>query len=121
MDGLQDDGTLLLDARNADRYRGEHDPVDPRPGHIPGARSLPCRDNLDSDGTLLPVAELRRRFEAVGVRTGAEVISYCGSGVTACHNLLALEYAGFQSGRLFPGSYSQYSRSDLPVETRSAG
>ena len=121
IDGLQDDGTLLLDARNADRYRGEHDPVDPRPGHIPGARSLPCRDNLNSDGTLLPVADLRRRFEAVGVRTGAEVISYCGSGVTACHNLLALEYAGFQPGRLFPGSYSQYSRSDLPVETRSAG
>jgi thiosulfate/3-mercaptopyruvate sulfurtransferase len=121
MDGLQGDGALLLDARNADRYRGEHDPVDPRPGHIPGARNLPCRDSLNPDGTLLPVAELRRRFEAVGVRTGAEVISYCGSGVTACHNLLALEYAGFQSGRLFPGSYSQYSRSDLPVATQSAG
>jgi thiosulfate/3-mercaptopyruvate sulfurtransferase len=120
IDDLHADGTVLLDARNADRYRGDHDPVDPRPGHIPGARNLPCRSNLGADDTLLPVAELRQRFRAVGVRTGAEVVSYCGSGVTACHNLLALEHAGFEPGRLFPGSWSQYSRTDLPVATSDA-
>jgi thiosulfate/3-mercaptopyruvate sulfurtransferase len=117
VDELDANGALLLDARDADRFRGEHDPVDPRPGHIPGAHNLPCRSNLNPDGTLLPVAELRQHFKDVGVRTGAEVISYCGSGVTACHNLLALEHAGFQPGRLFPGSYSQYSRSERPVAT----
>jgi thiosulfate/3-mercaptopyruvate sulfurtransferase len=120
IDDLHADGTVLLDARDADRYRGDHDPVDPRPGHIPGARNLPCRSNLGADDTLLPVAELRQRFRAVGVRTGAEVVSYCGSGVTACHNLLALEHAGFEPGRLFPGSWSQYSRTDLPVVTSDA-
>ena len=120
IDDLHADGTVLLDARNADRYRGDHDPVDPRPGHIPGARNLPCRSNLGADDTLLPVAELRQRYRAAGVRTGAEVVSYCGSGVTACHNLLALEHAGFEPGRLFPGSWSQYSRTDLPVATSDA-
>jgi thiosulfate/3-mercaptopyruvate sulfurtransferase len=120
IDDLHADGTVLLDARNADRYRGDHDPVDPRPGHIPGARNLPCRSNLGADDTLLPVAELRQRFRAVGVSTGAEVVSYCGSGVTACHNLLALEHAGFEPGLLFPGSWSQYSRTDLPVATSDA-
>ncbi|MBI3686023.1 MAG: sulfurtransferase [Actinobacteria bacterium] len=113
-----DPATVLLDARDGDRYRGEHEPVDPRAGHIPGARNLPCRENLDADGRFLPVGVLRRRFEEVGVRDGVPVVSYCGSGVTACHNLLALEYAGLGHGRLYPGSWSQYSR-DLtrPVET----
>lgn len=101
---------VVLDARNADRYRGEHDPIDPRPGHIPGARNVPCRENLDTDGTFLPAAELRRRFTTAGVSNAADVVSYCGSGVTACHNLLALEHAGLGTGRLFPGSWSQYSR-----------
>jgi len=110
-------GLLLLDARNADRFRGEHDPVDPRPGHIPGARNLPCRDNLRPDGTFLSPFELRERFEEAGVRSGDEVVSYCGSGVTACHNLLPMEHAGFAPGRLFPGSWSQYSRTDRPVAT----
>jgi thiosulfate/3-mercaptopyruvate sulfurtransferase len=108
---------VLIDARDADRYRGDQDPVDPRPGHIPGARSLPCRANLSPERTFLPVNELRRRFAALGVTDGTEVISYCGSGVTACHNLLALEHAGYAAGRLYPGSWSQYSHTDLPVET----
>jgi thiosulfate/3-mercaptopyruvate sulfurtransferase len=117
IDEVTAESALLLDARNADRYRGDHDPVDPRPGHVPGARNLPCRGNLDPDGTFLPVPDLRRRFEAAGVRAGDEVISYCGSGVTACHNLLAMEHAGLRAGRLFVGSWSQYSRTDLPVAT----
>jgi thiosulfate/3-mercaptopyruvate sulfurtransferase len=109
--------SVLVDARDADRYRGDHEPVDPRAGHIPGARSLPCRANLGPDGRLVPPGELRRRFERLGVRHGSEVISYCGSGVTACHNLLALEHAGYAPGRLFPGSWSQYSRTGLPAAT----
>jgi thiosulfate/3-mercaptopyruvate sulfurtransferase len=100
---------VVLDARDAERYRGEVEPVDPRAGHIPGARNLPCRTNLDAAGRFLPPAELRRRFEAVGATAGVPVVSYCGSGVTACHNLLALEYAGLGQGRLYPGSWSQYS------------
>jgi thiosulfate/3-mercaptopyruvate sulfurtransferase len=121
IDDAADLANTVLDARNQDRYRGEHDPVDPRPGHVPGARSLPCRENLDAHGRFLPVEQLRRRFEQAGVTDGALVISYCGSGVTACHNLLALELVGLGHGRLYPGSWSQYSHaSDRPVATGEA-
>jgi thiosulfate/3-mercaptopyruvate sulfurtransferase len=101
--------SVVLDARDQARFRGDIEPIDPRPGHIPGARNLPCRENVDASGRFLPVPELRERFAAVGVTEGASVISYCGSGVTACHNLLALEHAGLGPGRLYPGSWSQYS------------
>jgi thiosulfate/3-mercaptopyruvate sulfurtransferase len=111
----------VIDARDRNRYRGAEDPVDPRPGHIPGATNLPCRENLAADGTFLPADELRRRFEEVGVVEGNTVISYCGSGVTACHNLLALEVAGFAPGRLYPGSWSQYSQiADVDIGTGSS-
>jgi thiosulfate/3-mercaptopyruvate sulfurtransferase len=110
IDDAADPAHVVLDARNADRFRGEQDPVDPRPGHIPGAHSVPCRANLDATGRFLPVEELRQRFLDAGVTEEASVVSYCGSGVTACHNLLSLELAGFPPGRLFPGSWSQYSR-----------
>ena len=107
---------LVLDARDGVRYRGEFEPVDPRAGHIPGARNAPCRENLGSDGRLRPRDELRRIFADAGVTAGSDVISYCGSGVTACHNLLTLEWAGYGKGRLFPGSWSEYSRAtDRPV------
>lgn len=112
-----DGGHVVLDARDASRFRGDSEPVDPRPGHIPGARNLPCRANVAADGRFLPVAELRERFAAAGVTEGAGVISYCGSGVTACHNLLALEHAGLGEGRLYPGSWSQYSHTDRPAAT----
>ncbi len=109
---------LVIDARDADRYRGESEPIDPRAGHIPGAHSLPCRGNLGPERRMLPIPELRRRFELIGVVQAEGVISYCGSGVTACHNLLVLEHAGFGIGRLYPGSWSEYSRrEDLPVAT----
>lgn len=109
---------VVIDARNRDRYRGEADPVDPRFGHIPGAINIPCRENLNADGTFLPVPILRQRFEEAGVKEGKDVISYCGSGVTACHNLLAMEFVGLGQGRLFPGSWSQYSHAvDRPVST----
>ena len=109
-------GTVLLDARAPERYSGEVEPVDPVAGHIPGARSAYYRDNLNPDMGFLPSDELRRRFAALGVADGADVVSYCGSGVTACHNLLALEVAGLPGGRLYPGSWSDWCcRPDAPV------
>jgi thiosulfate/3-mercaptopyruvate sulfurtransferase len=117
IDDAADRANVVLDARDRARFLGGEDPVDPRPGHIPGARSLPCRENVDAQGRLLPHDELRARFEGAGVSGDASVVSYCGSGVTACHTLLALEQLGFAPGRLYPGSYSQWSRSDRQVET----
>ena len=116
--GMDDlDEGVLIDARDANRYSGEFEPVDPRAGHIPGARSLPTREHLGPDKRFLPRDELRSRFASVGVERGDEVISSCGSGVTACHTLLALEHAGFAPGRLYPGSFSQWANSDRPVAT----
>lgn len=113
-----DPAGVVLDARDRDRYRGENETTDPRAGHIPGARSLPCRENLADDGRLLPLDELRRRLADVGVVDGADVVAYCGSGVTACHNLLVMELAGLGSGRLYPGSWSQYCHDgDRPAAT----
>jgi thiosulfate/3-mercaptopyruvate sulfurtransferase len=100
---------VVLDARDRARFRGDTEPVDPRAGHIPGAHNVPCRDNVDADGRFRPPNELRERFAAAGVTADTAVISYCGSGVTACHNLIALEHAGLGPGRLYPGSWSQYS------------
>lgn len=110
---------VVLDARDAPRYLGETEPIDARAGHVPGAQNLPCRDNLGADGRLIDRAALRQRLEAVGVATPeTPVISYCGSGVTACHNLLVLEHVGLGRGRLYPGSWSQYAgRADLPCAT----
>jgi thiosulfate/3-mercaptopyruvate sulfurtransferase len=113
-----DPSNTVLDARPRERYAGGDDPIDPRAGHIPGAVSLPCRENLTPDGRFVSVDELRRRFRAAGVGEGRPVVSYCGSGVTACHNLLALEHAGLGEGRLYAGSWSQYSHAgERPVET----
>jgi len=108
---------VVLDARQPERFRGESEPIDPRAGHIPGARSVPCRANVGDDGRFLAPEVLRERFVAAGVTDGGDVVSYCGSGVTACHNLLALERAGFAPGRLYPGSWSQYSATDRPAAT----
>ncbi len=109
---------VVVDARQRERFEGAPDGIDPRGGHIPGARALPCREHLDEDGHLLPVDVLRERLADVGIDEDADVISYCGSGVTACHNLLVIEHAGLGRGRLYPGSWSQWSN-DLsrPVAT----
>lgn len=108
---------LVLDARPRERFHGAPDPLDPRPGHLPGAHSLPCRENLDADGRLLPDAVLRARLAAVGVDGVKPVVSTCGSGVTACHTLLVLEHLGLPAGRLYPGSWSQYAADPArPVE-----
>ena len=120
IDDVTRPGHVVVDARDADRYRGEREPIDPRAGHIPGARSLPCRENLDATGRLRPIPELRERLRAAGVTEGRHLISYCGSGVTACHNLLVVEHLGLGRGRLLPGSWSQYSKDpERPVATGS--
>ncbi|HWE34291.1 MAG TPA: sulfurtransferase [Solirubrobacteraceae bacterium] len=108
-DELGDADTVKLDARDRPRFRGEIEPLDPRAGHIPEARSLPCRDNLGDDGRLLPDATLRERLDALGIEPDTPIVSYCGSGVTACHNLLVLERLGYGHSRLYPGSWSQWS------------
>jgi len=104
-----DPSAVVLDAREPARYRGDREPVDPRAGHVPGAVNAPCRGNLDGDGRFLPADALRRRYTGAGVAEDRDVVVYCGSGVTACHDLLALEVAGLPAGRLYPGSWSQYS------------
>ena len=100
---------VLLDARAEERYRGEVEPLDPRAGHIPGAVSAPVTGNLNPDGTFLTAEQLRLRFVSLGIDDSTPVASYCGSGITASHQLLALEVAGF-TGALFPGSWSQWSQ-----------
>ncbi|WP_327785618.1 sulfurtransferase [Arthrobacter sp. 18067] len=113
---------LRVDARNTDRFEGLQDPVDPRPGHIPGAVNVPCRENLDSTGRLLPELQVRANFERAGVLSAGNAVSYCGSGVTACHNLLMMEQLGMGQGKLFVGGWSQYSRAqERPVARVSPG
>ena len=116
---LPGDG-VLLDARAPERYRGEVEPVDPRAGHVPGALSAPTTGNLGQDGTFLPTAALRERFAALGVRAGdpRPVGVYCGSGVTASHEVLALAAVGVTAA-LYPGSWSQWS--NLPGRPVATG
>ncbi|MEY2169994.1 MULTISPECIES: sulfurtransferase [unclassified Rhodanobacter] len=98
---------LLLDARAAPRYRGDTEPLDPVAGHVPGARNRPFADNLAADGRFKSAAELKSEFLAVlGARAPADVVHMCGSGVTACHNLLAMEHAGLAGSRLYAPSWS---------------
>ena len=157
LDGLRErPGIVVIDARSAERYRGEPNSIDPRFGHIPGALNMPATGNLAADGRLLPAAELRSRYAAIGAEasdtekpgpesgtktsdteasdTGigepgteksagaSNVIAYCGSGVSACCDLLAMRRAGLGSGRLFVGSWSAWGADPArPIETsRSA-
>jgi thiosulfate/3-mercaptopyruvate sulfurtransferase len=99
---------VLLDARAAARYRGEVEPIDPRAGHIPGARSAPSGENLADDGRFRSPEALREHFARAGVTEGAPVAAYCGSGVTAAHEVAALAQAGIAAA-LWPGSWSQWS------------
>jgi thiosulfate/3-mercaptopyruvate sulfurtransferase len=106
----------LIDARAAERYRGDLEPVDAAPGHIPTARSLPTAGSLGPDGRFLAPDVLRSRFEIVDAGP-ADVVTSCGSGVTACHSALAMRIAGLRDPILYPGSYSDWSRAGLPVAT----
>jgi thiosulfate/3-mercaptopyruvate sulfurtransferase len=114
-------GWLLVDARGAERFAGRNETIDPVAGHVPGARNLPFTGNLGTDGKFLPAEALRRRFEIfLGSRPASALVAMCGSGVTACHNLLALEHAGLTGARLYPGSWSEWIRDPRrPVATGS--
>ncbi len=108
---------VLLDARAGERYRGEVEPIDPRAGHVPGAVSAPTTENLAPGGTFRPAAELRERLAALGVRPDAPVGVYCGSGVTAAHQVAALAEVGIEAA-LWPGSWSQWANDpDRPAAT----
>ncbi len=108
---------VVLDSRAAERYRGEVEPIDPRAGHVPGARSAPTAANLDADGRFLAPDELRAKYAALGIEHGTATAAYCGSGVTAAHQVAALALAGIDAA-LFPGSWSQWSNEPgRPVAT----
>ena len=112
------DAKLLIDARAPDRFRGENETIDKVGGHIPGARNHWFQENLTDDKRFRPEEELRRKWEAdlAGTPPG-EAVLYCGSGVTACHNMLSMEIAGLPGARIFPGSWSEWSANpERPVE-----
>lgn len=99
----------LIDARGLPRFRGEVEPIDPVAGHIPGAQCAAFTDNLGPEGHFLPVDQLKKRFaEKLGKRAPEQLVAYCGSGVTACHNLFALALAGYPLGKLYAGSWSEW-------------
>ena len=114
---LTSGASVLVDARGADRFAGENETIDPVAGHIPGARNHPFLRNVDSRGRFVPADELRERLQAtLGNAATTQTIAMCGSGVTACHNLLALEIAGLPGARLYAGSWSEWIRDrDRPV------
>jgi thiosulfate/3-mercaptopyruvate sulfurtransferase len=102
---------LLVDARSAERFAGQNESIDPVAGHVPGARNHPFAANHDAQGRLLPVAELQRAWAAtLRGQAAQQLVAMCGSGVTACHNLLALEAAGLPGARLYAGSWSEWIR-----------
>ena len=107
---LNDPAQVLVDARAEERYRGENETIDKKAGHIPGARNYFFQRNLKEDKTFKSADELRTAWrELLGGTKPEQVVMYCGSGVTACHNLLALEHAGLPGARIFPGSWSEWS------------
>ena len=104
----------VLDVRSAPRYRGETEPIDPVAGHIPGALNRPYPDNLDANGMFKSAATLNAEFASLlAERSPSEIVHYCGSGVSACHNLLAMERAGLAGARLYPGSWSEWCANPL--------
>ncbi|MGD8557151.1 MAG: sulfurtransferase [Chromatiales bacterium] len=107
---------ILLDARTTERFRGESEPIDPVAGHVPGAVNFPYHQNLDDNGCFLSPGELKKRYrDFLGEIDQHHVVHMCGSGVTACHNLLAMEHAGLSGSRLYPGSWSEWIRTEKPA------
>jgi thiosulfate/3-mercaptopyruvate sulfurtransferase len=118
---LGDPGVLFVDARSPERFEGQSDPLDNVSGHIPGARNRFYKNNLTEDGTMRPADALRADFTRVlGDRSADQAVMYCGSGITACQNLLAMEHAGLRGAKLFAGSWSEWeSDPKRPVERSS--
>ncbi|NNC78572.1 MAG: sulfurtransferase [Acidimicrobiales bacterium] len=112
-----DAGSVLIDARSRERFRGDPNPTDDPAGHIPGAVSHPWDENITDDGVFADVDTLRARLLADGITADSAVLASCGSGVTACHNLLAARLCGVADTKLYVGSWSQWSKSGRPVET----
>lgn len=109
--GLARKDICLIDARSSERYLGEDEPVDPVAGHIPGAINRPFLLNLNQEGLFLSADELQNQFnQVIGTYSPDQVVHTCGSGVTACHNLLAMEVAGLSGSKLYPGSWSEWIR-----------
>jgi len=109
-------GIPVVDARSPERFLGRHEPIDPVAGHIPGSLNHPFSANLDEDGGFLPARELAARLGSLGVGDDGNAVSLCGSGVTACHTILAAAVAGLPEPRLYPGSWSEWIRDpDRPV------
>lgn len=116
--GIKYNDALVIDVREAYRYRGEREPIDLIAGHIPGAINIPYLNNLNDDGNFLSAHELAAQYNAaMEAREASELIVHCGSGVTACHTLLALELAGIKGASLYVGSWGEWSRRDLPIGT----
>lgn len=109
---------LIIDVRETGRFNGEFEPIDLIAGHIPNAVNIPFSSNLDTEGSFLPPSELREKYEkALKGKKSEQVIVHCGSGVTACHTLLAMAYAGMEIPKLYVGSWSEWSRNGRPMIT----
>lgn len=107
---------LVIDVRSAERYRGDHEPIDLIAGHIPGAENMPLNENMDTSGKFLSPDQIRERYISLfGDLDNEHIIVHCGSGVSACHTLLALDYAGLGIPKLYVGSWSEWSRNDKPI------
>lgn len=115
-EAVQDAKRMVVDVRDAYRYRGESEPIDPIAGHIPQAINIPFSQNLDEGGRFRAADQLRTFFEnALGGKSGDQVIVHCGSGVTACHTILAMAHAGLEMPVLYVGSWSEWSRTNRPI------
>jgi thiosulfate/3-mercaptopyruvate sulfurtransferase len=116
----QDAQCLVIDVRDKARFDGETEPIDLIAGHIPGAVNIPFTENLDADGFFHTPEVLREKYaKALGARKAGQVIVHCGSGVTACHTLLAMAYAGLEIPKLYVGSWSEWSRNERPMATKT--
>ncbi|MDF2157483.1 sulfurtransferase [Algoriphagus sp. CAU 1675] len=112
----KDKDYLLIDVRSPERYRGEQEPIDLVAGHIPGAINIPLNSNMDANGKFQAPEEIAKKYtEVFGERSNEHIIVHCGSGVSACHTLLALDYAGLGIPKLYVGSWSEWSRNDKPI------
>ncbi|MBU1442161.1 MAG: sulfurtransferase [Gammaproteobacteria bacterium] len=116
---IEEGHRLVIDARAPDRFRGENETLDPIGGHIPGAKNRLFKDNLGADGRFKSAEQLRAEFDAItGAKPASALVNQCGSGVTACHNLLAMEIAGLKGAALYPGSWSEWSaQPGAPIAT----